>query len=265
MVDACPPPIPQRPRAVAVAPHRGNSVVILLVDPRPLMRECLSRLLQTSVRDFRVVPVSDPAEASERGVLLDDVDLVLLSVGGAAVTGTSAGEAISVLRQALPDTPIIVLSDCEAAEHVVEAIRRGARGYIPTSLSLPAAIEALRFVRAGGTFVPASVIGQAAPREHEARNSEPSGDVGAACLDRFTARELEVLALLRLGRPNKVIAYELNMQETTLKVHIRHIKNKLGVANRTEVALICQRLSGNQAGWSDPLRLDRNGTENGVG
>ena len=134
--------------------------------------------------------------------------------------------------------PTVVLSDGEDLDQVLDVINRGARGFIPTSLSLDVVIEALRLVRAGGVFVPASslipALRNAAPRPTAGR--EPSGI--------FTARQAAVVEAIGKGKANKTIAHELNMRESTVKVHVRNIMKKLSAKNRTEVALMANRLLG---------------------
>ncbi len=116
-------------------------------------------------------------------------------------------------------------------------LKGGARGYIPTSVTLNVALEAMRLVGAGGTFAPTSILLDA---------SEPSAAMAAqynVCKKTaFTARQLAVLVALRRGKANKQIAYELNMREGTVKVHVRHIMKKLRAKNRTEVAIIANDL-----------------------
>ena len=111
------------------------------------------------------------------------------------------------------------------------ALQNGVRGYIPTSVTFDVAIEAMRLVKAGGTFVPASSLNSARQKAELAtawRNG--SGP--------FSPRQTEVIEAIRRGKPNKVIAYELDMRESTVKVHIRNIMKKLKATNRTQVAFL---------------------------
>ncbi len=228
---------------------RSNSAaVILFVDPRPLIRECLARWLEATARNFRILAISDPAEVSGSGASPENTDLVLVNIAGAEVSEGQVTETIAALRRALPDAPIVFLADREEIEQVVEAIRQGVRGYIPTSLPLSAAVEALRFVRAGGTFVPASALVQPARPAREAGEEQQSdGGAETAGVEEFTSREVEVLARLCEGKPNKVIAYELDIRDSTVKVHVHHIMKKLKATNRTQVAFLARRLFESRA------------------
>jgi DNA-binding NarL/FixJ family response regulator len=127
----------------------------------------------------------------------------------------------------------IVMSDIEDAEQIVRALDGGARGYIPTSLPLEVAIGAIQLVLAGGVFVPASSL-RAARR--------PDTPMSAPHKKAFTARQTAVVKALGMGKANKVIAYELNMRESTVKVHVRNIMKKLSAKNRTQVALMASKL-----------------------
>jgi DNA-binding NarL/FixJ family response regulator len=95
----------------------------------------------------------------------------------------------------------------------------------------------MRLVGAGGTFAPTSALLHAGTPSESA---PPHYDVSKKVL--FTARQLAVLVALRRGKANKQIAYELNMREGTVKVHVRHIMKKLRARNRTEVAIIANDL-----------------------
>jgi DNA-binding NarL/FixJ family response regulator len=128
-----------------------------------------------------------------------------------------------------------VLAEGEDPAEVAGALRAGARGYLPTTLDRAAATEAIRFVLAGGTFVPAGVIAEGGP----GAGRRPGG-----AAPRLSPRELEVAGRLREGKPNKIIARELSISESTVKVFVRRILAKLGAANRTEAAFLAERCLG---------------------
>ncbi len=129
--------------------------------------------------------------------------------------------------------PVIVLGYNNDPETARAAIGLGAKGYIPVTLGFDIAIEAVRFVLAGGTYVPIDYL----LRRSWARDqlSELLPAAGAV-----TARELSVVRAIQRGKSNKVIAYELGMRESTVKVHVRHVMKKLNAKNRTDVAIKLQ-------------------------
>src|SRR5262249_48795199 len=142
-----------------------------------------------------------------------------------------------LLRARLSETAVVVLSDKNDLNDINQALTHGARGYIPSCVECDIAFAALRFIRAGGTFVPAAALQPTAakPDGHGERQKRSGG------LD-LTPRELSVLALLREGKPNKLIARQLDMQESTVKVHVRNILRKLNAANRTHAVFVANRL-----------------------
>ena len=90
-------------------------------------------------------------------------------------------------------------------------------------------IAAIRYVLAGGVFVPASSV-------LSSKRPETAGTQDASWQDNFTTKQVAVIEGIRRGKPNKVIAYELNMCESTVKVHVRNVMKKLKARNRTELA-----------------------------
>jgi DNA-binding NarL/FixJ family response regulator len=98
--------------------------------------------------------------------------------------------------------------------------------------------EAIKFVLAGGTFVPQSILTKY--KRPELSDLPPQEDISPAIAS-FSPRQMEVLRSLWRGLSNKMIAYELRMCESTVKVHIRHIMKKLNVNNRTQVVLRTRR------------------------
>jgi len=132
---------------------------------------------------------------------------------------------------------IVVLSNNEDPDLIVKMLGKSVRGYIPTSLSIPIVIQAIGLARAGGVYVPASSLLAA----HYRTSEEPTAPAKTTN-NIFTARQAAVVDALRRGKANKIIAYELKMRESTVKVHVRNIMKKLHATNRTEVAYMANRL-----------------------
>jgi DNA-binding NarL/FixJ family response regulator len=149
-------------------------------------------------------------------------------------------QTIAEISQAFPTAPVMIFSDADRARHrtiMRSALESGARGFVPTQTAgLPITSAAISLISEGGTFVPADLM-LTAPREH------PPGR-----LNRLTSRQSAVFTRLRLGKANKVIAYELGMCESTVKVHVRNIMRKVGATNRTQAAYMGQRFSSDFEG-----------------
>jgi DNA-binding NarL/FixJ family response regulator len=212
-----------------------------IVDPRSLTREGLVKLLETTER-FSVLAVPNPAEllakASEKQI---SVSSILVGLGSTPIGDERVRTDIALLTEAFPGVPIIVLCDGNDSRHIGEALRQGIRGYVPTTLTSRILIEALRLIQAGGTFIPADALSEALS---ERRSTAAAANSATARDDtwRLTPRQHQVLGLLREGKPNKIIAYELEMRESTVKVHVRQIMRKLRASNRTEAAFLASNL-----------------------
>jgi DNA-binding NarL/FixJ family response regulator len=216
----------------SAAPHTSSPPRAILIEPRQLIRDCLARgirgacgydvLALASVEEW--VSISDETRAN----------IVLLS-GFDRLGRQELSQQIRVLLQAKKRVPTIVLSDAEDLGQVVNVLNNEVEGFIPTNMSLNIAAEAMRLVRAGGVFVPAECQKLS---DHSAEVSEPPNPLQEI----FTARQIDIVEALRMGKANKTIAYELKLQESTVKVHIRNIMKKLRARNRTEVAFIVSNI-----------------------
>jgi DNA-binding NarL/FixJ family response regulator len=208
-----------------VASAKGT---VVLIDKRALVRECLAHAIRLATgQDV----VSFPSVESWLKVEDNDpVSFVLICTGSSPRDVQRGQEALTLLSQSSRGIPGIVLSDSEDdPDRIAKALEQGARGYIPTSVALDAAIGAMRLVQAGGVFVPASSLMNA----RRSTDGSPQNQIGDV---KLTPRQRAVVEALRKGKANKIIAYELSMCESTVKVHVRNIMRKFNATNRTEVA-----------------------------
>jgi DNA-binding NarL/FixJ family response regulator len=217
--------------------HRGGDAVVV-VDGMSLRRAGLVQLLDGWARANGVSVVGT---GDFSFVYADRLAcrLLLLNLGGTAASEPQSAELLRELIRQNPDVPVVVFADDDAPENVISAFRVGARGYIPTLMQPDLVLQALTFIIAGGSFFPPEVLLNMQPESARrstglAERGDPVDGVVAA----LTNRQMEVLALLRRGASNKLIARELRMCESTVKVHVRQIMQKLGVANRTQAALM---------------------------
>lgn len=214
----------------------ASDMTIVVIDKRLLFRECLSQCL----RDLSGHNVLSYATVDEwidsRDDHNDPAPLVILWSASGRTNDPQVQRDLALLAQCPDHPPAILLSDVEDPDPIIEALSHGARGYIPTSLTLEIALEAVHLVRAGGVFVPADSLMSAR------RAGEVSADRRQSSNSMFTARQAAVVEALRRGKANKIIAYELNMRESTVKVHVRNIMKKLNARNRTQVAFMMNGL-----------------------
>ncbi|MCL4765098.1 MAG: response regulator transcription factor [Hyphomicrobiaceae bacterium] len=207
---------------------------VLLIEYRALVREALASTLRAQLdRRIWAYPTIDEWIGAK---LETTLGLVILSTLGCEPDSIDS-EIPHVLAMA-GGIPCAILSDCENPKTIANALRVGAKGYIPTSLPLAVWIEALRLIQAGGVYGPISaLLGNSVQEQHRAEPSNGAGDYRS----QFTPRQLDVIEALRRGKSNKLIAYELQMCEGTVKVHIRNIMRKLKATNRTEVAILANQ------------------------
>jgi DNA-binding NarL/FixJ family response regulator len=207
------------------------------VDDRTLTRDCVAGQLIAWLPEFSVSAV---ANHSEIGELPSDARArsILYNTHSLRIEDVEYLRNLPAMQRAEPELRVAVLSDLESRENIIAALRHGVSGYLLTSLSLKIASEVIRLVHAGGTFVPSSAVLDAEKPAFSEGNSVSL----APKLHGFTPRQVEVLSRLREGKQNKAIAFELNMAESTVKVHLHHIMQKLQATNRMQVILRTRQL-----------------------
>jgi DNA-binding NarL/FixJ family response regulator len=208
---------------------RQAPMSVALVDDHSFTRECIAKSLQEFDGVLRVsaFDTCDSCLASNQ-----IYDLVLFHAHVPLLDRPNDGVERRVqFDKALAIAPVIVLSHVDCPDAILDAFESGARGYIPTGdTTLGLALEIARLVKAGGTFVPPSCLALRRTRRDLPPRAEP------AAAKPFTPRQMAVLHHLKSGKANKTIARELDMSESTVKIHLRNIMKKMKAANRTEVA-----------------------------
>jgi DNA-binding NarL/FixJ family response regulator len=217
---------------------------VVIVESRIFLRECIQRSFQSALS----IPVETSTSFSklDEQRTIESARLVIISLD--ETDAQESAEALSIISNLAPSLPTIVLSSKYNFEVMRAVIGYGAKGYIPMTMGFEIAVEAVRFVLAGGTYIPAEYILSAIPSAGTQSRAPAPGAI--------TGRELAVVRAIHQGKPNKIIAYELNMCESTVKVHVRHIMKKLRARNRTDVAikaealLACSRCATQSECWS---------------
>ena len=217
---------------------------VVIVESRIFLRECIQRSFQSAL-SIPVETLTSFSELDEQRTI-ESARLVIISLD--ETDAQESVKALSIISDLAPSLPTIVLSSKYNFEVMRAVIGYGAKGYIPMTMGFEIAVEAVRFVLAGGTYLPAEYILSAIPSAVTPSRPAASGAI--------TSRELAVVRAIHQGKPNKIIAYELNMCESTVKVHVRHIMKKLRAKNRTDVAikatalLACSRCTTQSECWS---------------
>ena len=216
---------------------RGNAIVY--IDSQRLTRDCVTEQLAVRLPEMLIEAIAEVYDLSNEDIGVGRFVLGILNKHSRHIGEAGLVEQLSFLATAAPNLPLALLSDLDDADEIAEAFKLGIRGYIPTSLPIRQAVEAIRLVSAGGSFLPPSILSLSAT---VARMPSPAIAENAFCGKSFTPRQLEVLRRLWEGKQNKLIAYDLNMCESTVKVHIRHIMKKLNARNRTQVVLLTRSI-----------------------
>jgi len=201
---------------------------IAVIESRTFIRECIRRSVQSAF-PLPVLTYSTAIELEQQHLVTSPKLIIFSWVEG---NKEASINTLKVLSELAPSIPVIVLAYNNEAELARTAICHGAKGYIPVTMGFEITIEAVRFVLAGGTYAPMdSLLARGGPED--APSQPPTSGL-------VTARELAVVRAIQKGKSNKVIAYELNMCESTVKVHVRNIMKKLNAKNRTDVAIKAQ-------------------------
>ena len=203
---------------------------VLLIDDHPLILAALRHVIEALGQEVTVIAV-DHADAARTALKSqNDLDLVLLDLHLGEVSGF---DLLDEFRANYPALPIVVISASEQAADVMRAIDHGAMGFVPKRSGTDLLTEALQLVLAGGIYVPplGFLPQQATP--------EPAKPV----LPGLTPRQNAVLALLLQGKPNKIIARELDIAVDTVKDHVAAVLKLLGVSTRTQAVLAVGQLA----------------------
>jgi DNA-binding NarL/FixJ family response regulator len=201
-------------------------IQILVADDHPMLREGLVAVLSTQP-DFDVV--GEAADGSEVVRLAETLlpDVILLDLEMPGMDGVVAMEK---LRENGSGAHTIVFTAYDTDERILGSLRAGARGYLLKGASRAELFDAIRTVHSGGSLLQPMVTGRLLDHMRHERDTPER--------ETLTPRELEVLALLAQGLPNKEIADSLYIGERTVKFHVSSILAKLDAANRTEAARI---------------------------
>jgi DNA-binding NarL/FixJ family response regulator len=227
-----------------------NKASFALIDSRPLTRISIANLLTTLSDEFVILPYSNIDEFVTRYLERPcRVEMVVFNLGSARISENHISTGILRLKLELPDLPFVFLSDHDELGDILDAIQIGARGYVSSVFNPSTVMQSLRLVMEGGAFIPHNVLLEITEKTSMLREEErPNGDkVDTSALQALTSRELEVFELVRRGKSNKIIAYELGVQESTVKVHTRKIMTKLKAINRTHAAFLGSQITEGKA------------------
>jgi len=200
---------------------------VLVVDDHPVVRQGLSAMLRWEP-DLEIVGEAADGQEAVRLILEQRPDVVLLDL---RLPGLSGVEVMRQVRAQAPAVRFLVLTTYDTDMYIAPALAAGARGYLLKDATPDELMNGVRAVMQGHAALEPAVAARMLERMS---GSEAGGEL--------SERELEVLRLLVDGASNKGIAQRLSLSENTVKAHLSHIFNKLGVQSRAEaVAVALQR------------------------
>lgn len=198
----------------------SNYMRILIADDHGLVRDTIAMFLEAEGMT-EIVAVDTLQAAIEATDKSGSFDLVLLDYNMPGMDGLAG---LMRMKEANDGRPVAILSGTATPGIAKEAIASGAAGFVPKTLGARSMVSAIRFMAAGEVFVP-----------YEFMQKAEEKTVG-----NLTERETEVLKGLAEGKSNKEIARDLDLQEVTIKLHVKTLCRKLDAKNRTQAAMIAR-------------------------
>ena len=201
---------------------QAKPIRILSVEDHPVFRQGLAAIVSAE-RDMLLVGQASNAVDAVAEFRRHRPDITLMDV---RLPGTDGTDALIAIRGEFPQARIIMLTTSDGDGDIQRAMRAGASGYILKSMHMDELLSVIRSVHAGRRHISPEVA---------ARLAEHLGD------DDLTARELDVLRLIRDGRRNKQIADQLAISENTVNFHVKNLVDKLQANDRTHAVTIALR------------------------
>lgn len=200
-------------------------VRILIADDHDLVRETIASFLVRSDGVEEVETVGNLQDALQKVVEASAFDLVMLDLN---MPGMNGLDGLKQMKVANEPKPVAILSGTATPSVAQDAIAFGAIGFVPKTLSSKSISNAIGLMVSGEVFAPFDLM---------------QSSSSASPIDGLTSRETEVLQGLYEGKSNKEIARDLDLQEVTIKLHVKTLCRKLSVKNRTQAAIEMAKLS----------------------
>jgi DNA-binding NarL/FixJ family response regulator len=202
----------------------------IVADDHPMVRDALALALRGAFPKAEVALAGTLDEASAAIAARPDVDLVVLDLDMPGMQGLAG---VSSLRASYPSAPLVIVSATRNAAAMRQVVEMGAAGFIPKSAPMEEIIASVRAVMRGEIVLP--------PSAGDALSSTDADLATRAA--RMTPQQHRVFALMAEGKPNKIIAYDMQIGEATVKAHVTEILRKMGVHSRTQAIVLAQRLA----------------------
>ncbi|MDF2960784.1 MAG: response regulator containing a CheY-like receiver domain and an DNA-binding domain [Paenibacillus sp.] len=210
------------------------NIKLLLADDHAMVRKGLQVFLGTQPDLELVGEAATGLEVLEQAAQLQP-DIVLMDLNMPLLNGIDATKRLKVSH---PHMKVIVLTSFSDQDHVLPAVRAGARGYLLKDIEPDELVKAIRRVYEGKVELHPEAAGQLMNLIADSEQAPAEKAVPASPFTGLTKRELDVLRLIAAGRNNKEIGDILFITEKTVKTHVSHLLDKLGLTDRTQAAII---------------------------
>lgn len=215
--------------ALDASPVRAS---VLVVDDHALLRTGVANIINQE-RDLEVVAEAQDGQAAVEAYRQHRPDVTLMDLRMPVMEGV---EAVRQIRALDPQARVVVLTTYDADEDIARALEAGAKAYILKDIAAEALVTCIRQVLAGRTYLAPAAAAKLAERVTQVQ---------------LTPRELTALRLMADGQSNKEIAQTLGISERTVKTHLGHLFEKLGVTSRTEAVRVGR--GADWSGWTDAI------------
>jgi two-component system, NarL family, nitrate/nitrite response regulator NarL len=197
---------------------------ILIADDHLLVRDTIAGFLQLEP-GMTVDVAADYGEAMTVARQSGPHDVILLDW---TMPGMNGLQGLAAMKTACPSAAVAILSGTAPRSVAEQALAEGAAGFLPKTMSTRTLVAAVRFMAAGEVYAPMALLTE---------RESPTATLAGAQL---TERETEVLRFLCEGLSNKEIARRIDLQEVTVKLHVKTLYRKIGARNRTHAAMLAK-------------------------
>ncbi|PKM78510.1 MAG: DNA-binding response regulator [Firmicutes bacterium HGW-Firmicutes-15] len=215
-----------------------NKIKIMIVDDQVIICEGLKTILQLE-EDFEVVGIGHNGQEALDLCENNKPDIVLMDARMPVINGIAATKELSRL---FPNTKVLVLTTFNEERLIFDSIHSGAKGFLLKDMQPDDLCKCIREVHAGGAYLHPDVTLKVLERISNQGAEMVSYDMSGSSIDQLTNREKEVLRLIGMGLSNAEIASSLFIVEGTVKNHVSNLLSKLGVRDRTQLAILAQKI-----------------------